>query len=187
MSPGAAYEDSPQSIGYRATISAPHMHAMALESLFPSVQSRASHYPAERPLRVLDVGSGSGYLTHVMAILAGPGAVVVGVENIKQLADLGRENMGRSKVGRGLLESGEVRFVVADGREGWVDPAVGGDEALQETWDEKGWDAIHVGAGAAELHPALVKQLRRPGRYVLLSLCSARCYWGEGGHGLTTG
>lgn len=48
-----AYHDSPQPIGYNATISAPHMHAFCLEWL------------ADRLLpgnKVLDVGSGSGYL-----------------------------------------------------------------------------------------------------------------------------
>merc|ERR1712093_939634 len=33
--PEYAYEDSPQSIGHAATISAPHMHASAAESLLP--------------------------------------------------------------------------------------------------------------------------------------------------------
>lgn len=35
--PQYPYEDSPQPIGYRATISAPHMHASALEYLAPFV------------------------------------------------------------------------------------------------------------------------------------------------------
>lgn len=47
----------PQPIGFRATISAPHMHAHALEVLSPAI-------PAEGG-RVLDVGCGSGYLTGV--------------------------------------------------------------------------------------------------------------------------
>jgi len=44
---------SPQSIDYRATISAPHMHAYALEYLKDHLKKGG---------RVLDVGSGSGYL-----------------------------------------------------------------------------------------------------------------------------
>jgi protein-L-isoaspartate(D-aspartate) O-methyltransferase len=35
--PRSYYEDSPQPIGYKATISAPHMHASALEHLSPFV------------------------------------------------------------------------------------------------------------------------------------------------------
>jgi protein-L-isoaspartate(D-aspartate) O-methyltransferase len=30
--------------------------------------------------------------------------------------------------------------------------------------DDSGWDAIHVGAAAAEIHQPLIDQLRRPGR-----------------------
>ena len=47
-----AYSDSPQSIGYGATVSAPHMHAHAAEALLPYLK---------RGNKVLDVGSGSGY------------------------------------------------------------------------------------------------------------------------------
>ena len=53
--PGAKpYEDAPQGIGHNVTISAPHMHAMCLESLSAHLK------PGNR---ALDVGSGTGYLT----------------------------------------------------------------------------------------------------------------------------
>jgi hypothetical protein len=68
--------------------------------------------------------------------------------------DLGQSNMSKSERGREMLESGEVKFVVGDGRKGWRDD--GG--------AEEGWDAIHVGAAAIELHKELVEQLRSPGR-----------------------
>ena len=55
-----AYKDSPQPIGSNVTISAPHMHAHALETL-------ASHLKPGN--KVLDVGSGSGYLSACMAIM----------------------------------------------------------------------------------------------------------------------
>lgn len=47
------YVDRPQSLNFNATISAPHMHAFALEYLKDYVKPGS---------RVLDVGSGSGYL-----------------------------------------------------------------------------------------------------------------------------
>uniref|UniRef100_A0A2K6SI08 Protein-L-isoaspartate(D-aspartate) O-methyltransferase n=1 Tax=Saimiri boliviensis boliviensis TaxID=39432 RepID=A0A2K6SI08_SAIBB len=52
------YMDSPQSIGFQATISAPHMHAYALELLFDQLHEGA---------KALDVGSGSGILTACFA------------------------------------------------------------------------------------------------------------------------
>ncbi|CAJ0933022.1 unnamed protein product [Ranitomeya imitator] len=57
------YMDSPQSIGYKATISAPHMHAHALELLEDKLQEGA---------KALDVGSGSGYLTACFARMISP-------------------------------------------------------------------------------------------------------------------
>jgi protein-L-isoaspartate(D-aspartate) O-methyltransferase len=130
------------------------MHASACESLLPYLP-----VPSPRPLRVLDIGSGSGYLTHVLAELAGEEGRVVGVEHIRELRDLGEANMRKSEEGRGFLERGRVRFVVGDGRKGWVDPEV---EAEGE--EERGWDAIHVGAAAVKVHEELIAQLRRPGR-----------------------
>lgn len=142
--PAMPYEDSPQFIGHAATISAPHMHANACESLLPYLRPGA---------RVLDVGSGSGYLTHVLAELVKPGGAVVGVEHIQALADLGKKNTEKSAEGRELLEKGGIVFVKGDGRKGWT--GEGGEE---------GWDAIHVGAAAAGIHQELVDQLKAPGR-----------------------
>lgn len=139
-----AYQDSPQSIGHDATISAPHMHANAAESLLPYLKPGS---------RVLDIGSGSGYLTHVFANLVGKQGKVVGIEHIKPLADLATENMSKSEDGRTLLENGSVKFVVGDGRLGYQ--------------DGEGWDAIHVGAAAVKIHEQLIEQLRSPGRYGL--------------------
>ncbi|KAF2767889.1 protein-L-isoaspartate O-methyltransferase [Teratosphaeria nubilosa] len=140
-SPAAPYQDSPQSIGHRATISAPHMHASAAESLLPYLNPGA---------KVLDIGSGSGYLTHVLAELVQPGGKVVGVEHLQALVELGKGNMAKSERGRGLLKTDSVRFVEGDGRKGWKDDAP--------------YDAIHVGAAAKGFHEALIEQLKAPGR-----------------------
>lgn len=56
------YMDSPQTIGYGVTISAPHMHAHSLELLKDHLTDGE---------RALDVGSGSGYLTTCMALMLG--------------------------------------------------------------------------------------------------------------------
>ena len=118
------------------------MHASAAESLLPYLHSDA---------RVLDIGSGSGYLTAVLANLVGPSGKVVGVDHIQSLVDLAAKNMTKSKESREMLESGYVRFLKADGRLGLVE-------------GQGGWDAIHVGAAAKEAHKVLVDQLRAPGR-----------------------
>ncbi|KAI9834238.1 MAG: hypothetical protein M1819_003076 [Sarea resinae] len=139
--PALPYQDSPQSIGYSATISAPHMHASAAESVLPFLHPNA---------RVLDIGAGSGYLTHVLAELVAPGGTVIGVDHIQELVDMAKDNMEKSDEGIGLLQSKRVQFVKADGRQGYPP---GGP-----------YDAIHVGAAAAEHHQTLVDQLKAPGR-----------------------
>jgi protein-L-isoaspartate(D-aspartate) O-methyltransferase len=122
------------------------MHAAAAESLLPFLHPGA---------RVLDVGSGSGYLTHVLANLVGSEGRVIGVDHIQELVDLARKNMGKSPEGRDMLEKGQVVFVKADGRKGWNYAAP--------------YDAIHVGAAAVEAHAPLIEQLKAPGRFVDLS------------------
>jgi protein-L-isoaspartate(D-aspartate) O-methyltransferase len=139
--PSSAYEDSPQPIGYAATISAPHMHANACESLLTYLNPGS---------KVLDIGSGSGYLTAVLANLVGSRGSVIGIDHIQSLVDMGNANMAKSEEGRKMLDSGQVKFVKGDGRKGWVEGAP--------------YDAIHVGAAAAEHHQSLVDQLKSPGR-----------------------
>ena len=56
----SAYEDHPLPIGSNATISAPHMHAACLELVHDRIKENS---------RVLDVGSGSGYLTSCFAAM----------------------------------------------------------------------------------------------------------------------
>ena len=152
--PAMPYEDAPQPIGHFATISAPHMHASAVENLLPYLlPNDKSPSP-----RVLDVGSGSGYLTHVMAELVGGTGLVVGLEHIQELRDLGEANMRKSQEGSILLDSGKVKFCVGDGRKGWVESQREGAEGGGE-----GWDVIHVGASAKEVHGPLLEQLKSPG------------------------
>ncbi|KAL1662757.1 protein-L-isoaspartate O-methyltransferase [Schizophyllum commune] len=139
-----AYEDRPQSIRYDATISAPHMHAYASEHLLPYIKPGA---------RILDVGSGSGYLTAVLYHLASedpsrPGKVV-GIEHVPELVQFSEENLKKDGLGD-ALESKAIEVIVGDGRQGY---AAGGP-----------YHAIHVGAAAPELPQPLVDQLASPGR-----------------------
>ena len=132
---GNPYVDSPQGIGFGATISAPHMHAHCLEVLRPWLKPDA---------RVLDVGSGTGYLTALFAQFVGEKGLVVGVDHIPDLVSQSEKNLRADGKAR-LLDDGVVALAAADGRLG--DPE-----------DRGPFDAIHVGAAAA-LPQALVDQL----------------------------
>ncbi|KAF2399906.1 protein-L-isoaspartate O-methyltransferase [Trichodelitschia bisporula] len=141
FSPTTPYADSPQTIGHAATISAPHMHASAAETLLPYLNPGS---------KVLDIGSGSGYLTNIFAALVRPGGTVIGVDHIQPLVDLGLKNTKKSPEGAKALEEGLIKFVCADGRKGWKEGAP--------------YDVIHVGAACGVLHQELVEQLKAPGR-----------------------
>ncbi|GBP45165.1 hypothetical protein EVAR_95817_1 [Eumeta japonica] len=140
--PCAPYHDSPQSIGYSATISAPHMHAHALERL------KNQLVPGEK---ALDVGSGSGYLTACMAIMLGETGKVVGIEHIPELVKLAHDNIMQDNPE--LLISERIKLVVGDGRLGYP--------------EEAPYNAIHVGAAAPQLPQALVEQLKPGGRLIV--------------------
>ncbi|CAK7270420.1 hypothetical protein SEPCBS119000_004082 [Sporothrix epigloea] len=155
--PRQPYQDAPQSIGHGVTISAPHMHAMAVKHLGEFVLGGDAPGQGRR---ILDVGSGSGYLTHILAELAGADGAVVGIEHIPALCEQAKQNMSKSERGRHLLATKRVSFVVGDGRLGAPLPG----SAADPTDGHNTFDAIHVGASAASLPQALVDQLRAPGR-----------------------
>ncbi|KAH6879382.1 Pcmt1-prov protein [Coprinopsis sp. MPI-PUGE-AT-0042] len=97
-----AYDDSPQSIGHGVTISAPHMHAYAAEHLLPPLRPGA---------RVLDVGSGSGYLVSVLHTPGEPGGKVVGIDHIPELVDWSVENLRKDGAWE-VLESKEIELLL---------------------------------------------------------------------------
>ncbi|KAI8870924.1 protein-L-isoaspartate O-methyltransferase-like protein [Ramicandelaber brevisporus] len=137
-----AYVDAPQSISFGATISAPHVHAYALEYLKDFLVPGA---------RALDVGSGSGYLTACFATMTGPTSHVVGIDHIPELVEQSRKNIEKSNKDL-FVPEGRLKLVVGDGRKGWPE---GGP-----------YDAIHVGAACPGRPTALIEQLNTPGRLV---------------------
>ncbi|XP_003746908.1 protein-L-isoaspartate(D-aspartate) O-methyltransferase [Galendromus occidentalis] len=141
MCTDTAYDDAPQAIGFAVTISAPHMHAYALEAL-------RDHLPEGG--RALDIGSGSGYLTACMAAMVGPRGRAIGVDHIPQLVEMSVKNV--KKKNKKMLETGQLQLFVGDGRDGYP--------------GEAPYDAIHVGAAAEELPTKLVDQLKPGGRLV---------------------
>ncbi|KAF1376853.1 hypothetical protein EPR50_G00190530 [Perca flavescens] len=136
------YMDSPQSIGYQATISAPHMHAYALELLHDQLYEGA---------KALDVGSGSGILSVCFARMVGAKGKVIGIDHIKELVDESVTNV--KKDDPSLITSGRVKLLVGDGRLGHT--------------EEAPYDAIHVGAAAPNVPQALLDQLKPGGRLIL--------------------
>lgn len=97
--------------------------------------------------RVLDVGSGSGWTTALLAHLTGPSGEVVGVELEPELARWGAANLARSGVPWATIRAAE--------------PGVLGDPAHGP------WDRILVSANATALPQPLLDQLRDPGRLVV--------------------
>lgn len=84
-------------------------HAYAAELLLPYLRPGS---------KVLDVGSGSGYLVAVLHRLVSPGGKVVGIDHIKELVEWSRDNLRRDGLGP-ALESGEITLITGDGREGF--------------------------------------------------------------------
>jgi protein-L-isoaspartate(D-aspartate) O-methyltransferase len=128
----AAYGDSPLPIGRGQTISQPYMVAVMTEAL----ELRGGE-------RVLEVGTGSGYQTAVLAALCG---VVFTVERIPELADHARAVLEG-------LGCANVRSRVGDGSLGWH--------------DEAPFDRILVAAAAPRVPPALAEQLADNGILVV--------------------
>ncbi|CAJ1357452.1 unnamed protein product [Effrenium voratum] len=140
--PRNPYTDAPQAIGHQATISAPHMHAHALELLERHL----------RPgMRALDVGSGSGYLSAVMARMVGEEGKVIGIDYLWPLVDLAVANV--HKADADLLNSGTLQFEQGDGWKGYEKASP--------------FDAIHVGAAAESVPESLLEQLKPGGRMVI--------------------
>ncbi|XP_026463822.1 protein-L-isoaspartate(D-aspartate) O-methyltransferase-like [Ctenocephalides felis] len=148
-SPKTPYMDAPQGIGYGVTISAPHMHAHALEILSPFIKAGEN---------VLDVGSGSGYLTSCFARMKmqdeteqSAKGVVVGIDHEPGLTEMARQNIEQDDPS--LLTDRHIILVTGDGRLGYEECAP--------------YNAIHVGAAAATLPQALIDQLKPGGRMVV--------------------
>jgi protein-L-isoaspartate(D-aspartate) O-methyltransferase len=126
------YANHPLPIGFGQTISQPYIVAYMTEVVRP------------RPgMRVLEVGTGSGYQA---AVLAATGAEVYTIEIFRALADAARERLDR-------LGYREVTVRHGDGHYGWSEAAP--------------FDAIVVTAAASHIPPALTRQLRAGGRMVI--------------------
>jgi protein-L-isoaspartate(D-aspartate) O-methyltransferase len=142
---GRPYEDSPQLLGWQATISAPHMHAECTEALLDFLQP---------DMHALDIGSGSGYLSAIFACLVGARGRVTGLEHIPELVQHSRRAVRKHHAH--LLDHGILTLEEGDCL------ALPSDRFAPDSLD-----AIHVGAAASAIPPAWFTWLRAPGRLIV--------------------
>lgn len=128
-----AYEDAALPIGHGQTLSQPYMVARMTEALLE----------AGRPESVLEIGTGSGFQTAVLASLA---RRVYSVERVAALLEMARKRLQ-------ALRLRNVRLRHGDGNQGWPDYAP--------------YDAILVTAAPEGIPRILVNQLRVGGCMVL--------------------
>ncbi len=131
----AAYEDRALPLPEGQTISQPYMVAIMSELL---------HLQGNE--RVLEIGTGSGYQTAVLAELA---AEVYSIERVAELSARGLQNL--SNLGYNMAS--KLHLAVGDGSIGWPDAAP--------------FDAILVTAGAPTIPKALAAQLKDGGRLII--------------------
>ena len=134
---GEAYKNKPLPIGLAQTISQPYIVALMTQLLLEPAPGGAPRK------KVLEIGTGSGYQTAVLAELV---PNVFSVERIKALAEQARSRL------RGLGYR-NIHCGYADGTGGWAAHAP--------------YDGIIVTAAAAEVPKALLEQLERGGRLVI--------------------
>jgi protein-L-isoaspartate(D-aspartate) O-methyltransferase len=127
-----AYEDAPIPIGFGQTASQPSLQAYYLSLLKPATHEK-----------VLEIGTGSGYLTALLSLMADR---VYSVERVRELSQRAR---------RALDEMGvrNVALLVGDGTIGWrkYEP----------------FDVIVVSAASPTIPSALVDQLGEGGRMLI--------------------
>lgn len=128
----AAYDDRPLPIGLGQTISQPYIVALSTEALELSGEEK-----------VLEIGTGSGYQTAILAELA---KEVFTVERLPELSLEAQERLRK-------LGYTNVRFRVGDGTKGWP--------------EEAPFPAILVTAAAPRVPKSLFAQLSEAGRMVI--------------------
>jgi len=128
----AAYEDRPLSIGFEQTISQPSLVAMMTEALQLNPSSR-----------VLEIGTGSGYQTAILASLASEVFTIEIIPELSRRAATTLKELGFSN----------VHFRVGDGSLGWAEAAP--------------FSGILVAAAPSVIPPALIEQLAVGGRPII--------------------
>lgn len=124
-------------IGWGQTISQPLVVAFMLELLKP-----------EKGDKILDVGSGSGWTSALLAHIVGKEGKIIAIEIIPELTEFGKKNVKKYN----FVEKGIVKFVCADGSRGYE--------------NEAPFDKILASASARQVPKAWKEQLKIGGRIV---------------------
>ena len=133
-----ASKNFPISIGEGQTISQPLTVAFMLELLSP-----------QKGDKVLDIGSGSGWVTALLAHIVGKKGKVFALERIKKLKEFGRENVSKYN----FVKSDRVKFYLQSGYKGLEEKAP--------------FDRIHIAAAAYKVPENLIKQLKIGGKMII--------------------
>lgn len=130
-----AYEDRPLPISNAQTISQPYTVAIMLELLQP-----------HRGDKVLDIGSGSGWTTALLATAVGTSGFVQGVEIIPSLVEYGKNNVAKTDIQNADIELSDPTIL---GKPGEM------------------YERILVSASAPKMPDILFNQLKAGGRLVV--------------------
>jgi len=128
----------PLPIGYGQTISQPLTVAFMMELLEPKSGQN-----------VLDIGSGSGWTTGLLAYIVGEQGKVTSMEKIKELCEIGKKNIDKF----GFIKKGIVEFYSESAENGFEKNAP--------------YDRILVSASVDEIPSILRKQLVAGGKMVI--------------------
>ena len=93
-----AYDDCSFPIGFQQTISQPYTIAFMVQALDP-----------DRTHKVLEIGTGSGYQTAILSLLARD---VFSIERVKRLSE-------KAETALKEIETGRIRLKTGDGWHGW--------------------------------------------------------------------
>ncbi|XP_008468531.1 protein-L-isoaspartate(D-aspartate) O-methyltransferase-like [Diaphorina citri] len=134
------YNNVEKDLGYETFMESPNHVAHILEHLKPWLHCRS---------KVLDIGSGSGYLSALFAYM---GAKVYAIEHVKNLCKRAMKNIRRGAPAIALAENFE--FVCADGRRGYPDAAP--------------YDVIYISQAIRDIPWHIVDQLKLGGRMLFI-------------------
>ena len=124
-------------IGYGQTISQPLVVAFMIEQL-----------ESEPGDKILDVGSGSGWTTALLAEIVGERGKIIAIDIVPELVEFGKKNVEKYN----FVKKGQVQFICADGSKGFS--------------KEAPFDKILASAAAEGLPLAWKEQLKIGGRIV---------------------